>query len=540
MRGRRFFLGLITSILIFSIFGITLTSGTRLPTVGSDADTWGTILNNFLVTEHNSDGSHSNITVDNINLSGNFITKDPYVDVRAFGAKGDGVTDDTIAIQAAIDSLPTAGGTVFFPVGQYRITSNISTSKASVRLLGAGGTSFNEAGGYGSTLIADTANMTLLDFDGNIHLIHQGPIIENINLIDNTGGTATLIKIRLMVRWIIRDVTLRDGLVGLEVDGAGDVVVGGDASWGLVEQVHFANSATGIKTLRGASQTIIGGSFVGCTVGVDIDYYSPNVKIIGTKFDGGTGVWVKGFSNTISDSGFEGCNPAILFDGDSSLAPSPPSGYGNKAIGVDIVGSSGSEIAINITANASETQIIGVRYSNLASDYFIDNSKSTKIYDAQGVVWKSYVSAVPGQAGFILKQLAGGYFLPMFLVNNNFGITLIDDETITGGLWLTADASTRGAVGAGVYGSIAGTFIATGTSAAFTKFFNGIEFYTDTGLTTNTTFTPTKRLTIGTAGGIVLAENTTAITCNAGNAGGIIYSGGKHYGCNETSWNALY
>jgi hypothetical protein len=43
------------------------------------------------------------------------------VNVKTFGARGDGVFDDTSAIQAAINSLPSSGGTVFVPAGKYLI-----------------------------------------------------------------------------------------------------------------------------------------------------------------------------------------------------------------------------------------------------------------------------------------------------------------------------------------------------------------------------------------------------------------------------------
>ena len=43
--------------------------------------------------------------------------KDP-----AYGAVGDGQTDDTAAIQAAINATP-AGGVCFFPAGTYLVSS---------------------------------------------------------------------------------------------------------------------------------------------------------------------------------------------------------------------------------------------------------------------------------------------------------------------------------------------------------------------------------------------------------------------------------
>ena len=45
----------------------------------------------------------------------------PTINVRDKGALGDGVHDDTAAIQAAIDALPVSGGTVTIPDGNYMI-----------------------------------------------------------------------------------------------------------------------------------------------------------------------------------------------------------------------------------------------------------------------------------------------------------------------------------------------------------------------------------------------------------------------------------
>ncbi len=61
-------------------------------------------------------------------------------DVRAFGALGDGVTDDTAAIQAALDATPT-GGTCWFPPGTYLVgaaTAAVLKPRSGTTVAGAG------------------------------------------------------------------------------------------------------------------------------------------------------------------------------------------------------------------------------------------------------------------------------------------------------------------------------------------------------------------------------------------------------------------
>lgn len=49
-----------------------------------------------------------------------------YVTPQMFGAKADGVTDDTAAVQAALDN----GGLIYFPAGRYKVTSLLTVSKS--------------------------------------------------------------------------------------------------------------------------------------------------------------------------------------------------------------------------------------------------------------------------------------------------------------------------------------------------------------------------------------------------------------------------
>lgn len=58
----------------------------------------------------------------------------PVANVQGFGARGDGLVDDTASIQAAIDSVSSSGGgTVYLPAGTYKIKPQASIAVDRVR-----------------------------------------------------------------------------------------------------------------------------------------------------------------------------------------------------------------------------------------------------------------------------------------------------------------------------------------------------------------------------------------------------------------------
>ncbi|MBI5902738.1 MAG: right-handed parallel beta-helix repeat-containing protein [Deltaproteobacteria bacterium] len=100
--------------------------------VGAGHPTKADTLNRLMLVEHGTDGAHKST-----NVYTDLITKGPWRDVRAYGAVGDGVTDDTAAIQAALDDIPYTGGKVFIPFGTYKVSSTLTASNTT-ELFGVG------------------------------------------------------------------------------------------------------------------------------------------------------------------------------------------------------------------------------------------------------------------------------------------------------------------------------------------------------------------------------------------------------------------
>ena len=119
----------------------------------------------------------------NAGFSGSLAIKGPrpWVDVRAYGAVGDGTTDDTTAIQAAIAAAGAAavttqpsGGyltgsfpTVFLPVGHYKITAALTFVTAGlsyVRIVSDGRAVIEQV--TAATDILDLRGLFMVEFHG--------------------------------------------------------------------------------------------------------------------------------------------------------------------------------------------------------------------------------------------------------------------------------------------------------------------------------------------------------------------------------------
>ena len=131
-------------------------------------------------------GTFSTLAANGTTTTNDLITvSGPVVDIRGFGAKCDDSTDDTSAIQSAINSLPSSGGAVSIPVNSVcKTTVAITINSPNVQLFSYGSTQY----------VQSTTPSTYIDFKGTnqdaLDVVNQGFIMTNlaIKYPATTGG----------------------------------------------------------------------------------------------------------------------------------------------------------------------------------------------------------------------------------------------------------------------------------------------------------------------------------------------------------------
>jgi hypothetical protein len=302
----------------------------------------------------------------------------PYAfDVRAFGAVGDGVTDDTAALQAAIsacvnnsllshpiasdsDSAPptpfVGGGTVYIPSGQYLITAPLTVnSSMPLQIRGEG---------FSSNLLWSSSGDLLVwtppDGQPATHILVEEFAVSCVGApkLDPTTGLATGTALRFttgVVRSVLASL-LFYGRGGVPLTNQATTLCGTNLDLGPLtdtvtvrDTLHWFVGGTGVKIGRGSEVRVMGGRIIGPSV----------------RNDSSVGVWVTGNNGGVhvAETDVIGLGTGLLLD-DASGAGSnretfiTHATFDSDGVGVRVNDSSYLSIAGCWTASSDRHQIL--------------------------------------------------------------------------------------------------------------------------------------------------------------------------------------
>lgn len=229
------------------------------------------------------------------------------LDVKSYGATGDGVTDDTAAIQSAITAAEGIGGVVYFPKGVYLITDRLATNVAGVSFRGDGpwqteikvdGT-FSDTNGLTTSAVfgrvAHTGSSSLHVWERlKINLNGQAVIAFDLGQVDSSK---------------VRDLTIEGGTSLGTAAGTGIKFhsPASSASYcNVVEDCRLRFLTTGVEASGGGNLNIVrNGSISSCTTAITVSSVN-RFQVYGTRIEVNT--------NGISEDGDGSSYFAVAFE----------------------------------------------------------------------------------------------------------------------------------------------------------------------------------------------------------------------------------
>lgn len=327
---------------------------------------------------------------------------DDYLNVKDYGAVGDGFTDDTDAIQAAIAdewariaSLPyspyLSRNTIYFPAGNYLISSSINLYPYTT-LAGEGvnRTQLTMASGYTGPMLrtADSLGQTGGNIGTNGASLPTSITVRGMNIDNSNGGAnpvvmlqrcsgVTLSSCKIVNTWTPGSGPL-SGIDGISIESLGTVVNTGDI---YIVGTSIKNCSTAITMSDPIRRVYI----------QDGNIYNSNTGILaGTGIDGGVdSVWIQGCSFRDID------DIAILADTVGSV-----SSIGNNFANI-------VSYSISWTNMCTLCQSIGDIFEQATVGGFVSNGnpgynlvfdvQQTQVVNNQPIPYQ--VGILPGQAG---------------------------------------------------------------------------------------------------------------------------------------------
>lgn len=387
-----------------------------------------------------------------------------FVSAKDFGAVGNGVTDDTTALQAALTALDAAGGgTLHFPDGVY-LANNLSATSNNINLVGNGQVNIvKNANGPLLTLSGNDCSTQGLRFYGGSS---SGSTLTGDNLVF-TGSRARVLDCGSL--WTLgRPLKMTKGgdvygtsgawaTLDLTANGY-DIELGNDVTASLYSHlvgVHTSQSTGGILEINGGSTKIIGGQIgklykkdVGTPIGVN-GGETIGVRIVGNvTVEQSNSIWACNQFSTITITFAVGTS-AHQMDVSNNLSGATVVNNGNAASPIiSSIGAAGKPIfRYGGTSSLAQWQVDTTAPAFESVDGYLDAGyqKGYRARDAASGGTLRNLASITGANEVTLSYDNGGAGATRILAGTGGASIILGGTTVaqfyTGGLRPQADAT---------------------------------------------------------------------------------------------------
>lgn len=275
------------------------------------------------------------------------------VSVKDFGAVGDGVTDDTASIQAAIDAVFNAGGgTVHIPTGTYLVSSIVKAfaGAVTVNILGAGKRATKLMKKTGTTTpVLNISATGVLDIYSEI---------SDLWIVGLGSATTAGIKVTDFARWTLKNVLIESCNKGIHALGglvfdAYDCTIQSNV-YGYYCEKSAANVYSNLVQFFGGQFGANTTQAVSINQASGVHFYGTDISANGTATNGSTGgIFVS--ADVDDESGYA----SVSLNGVWMEA--------NNGCSLRVFGATGLMLTLKDVTLASNENVVGVGVVNIGA-----------------------------------------------------------------------------------------------------------------------------------------------------------------------------